>query len=180
MAMVDEFVLLTYVQFEKNGFQNRYQIRGKWVTKPVWQETQYIHFKDYVGLESDKNRPYGGVEGGSLIKINYLWIKAIKDTLGIKTILSYERPLFFKEEKPYKWDATNHLIKILQEKDADVYVTNPEAKDKYLDEGKIKKAGFDIEYCKVPNHLKRHTFEIFEDFGIVGAMKMLPKRKCKV
>ena len=52
-----------------------------------------------------------------------------------------------------------------------------EAKDKYLDEKLFRQYELDIEYCKVPKHLQKATFEIFEEYGIDGAIKQLPMRK---
>ncbi len=156
MAMVDVFVILKNVQFEKNGFQNRYQVNGSWVTKPVKS-----------GIELILNKRY--VDGSRLIDVNMQWIEAIKNTLGIQTRIAYDFHA--------KSVGTERLIEIIKANGGDVYVTNPDAKDKYLDEDLMRANGIDIEYCKVPKHLKIHTFEAFEKWGIEGTINQLPRVK---
>lgn len=156
MAMADRFVILDNVQFEKNGFQNRYKIGEEWITKPVSS-----------GLELLKEKKY--TSGKNLADLNMQWIKAIKDTLEIDTELV----------KP-KWgspiNATERLIMEIRLNRGTTYITNPEAKDKYLNEELMKEKGIEIEYCKIPKHLQKHTFEIFEEYGIEGAIRQLPKK----
>jgi hypothetical protein len=157
MAMADVFVILKEVQFEKNGFQNRCQVKGKWVTKSVQSGTCAISDKKYA-------------DGQSLLLLNIDWIHCIKDTLGIKTRIAFDDDISSNNK-------TDRLIQIVRKYDGDVYITNPEAKNKYLDEDMMWTSGIDIEYCNVPKNLQKHTFEIFEEYGIDGAIKQLPKRK---
>ena len=155
--MVDRFVLLNHVQFEKNGYQNRYSLsNGKWVTKSVKH-----------GLDLIVNKQYA--DGKSLNMINIMWIRVIKETLSIETELIHD----YKSNLP----ATEKLIELVKLFGGDTYVTNSEAKNKYLNEDLMRQSGIDIEYCKVPKHLQKHTFEIFEEYGIDGAIKQLPKVK---
>lgn len=160
MAMADKFVLLDNVQFEKNGFQNRYNIGEKWVTKSVKH-----------GMDLIKNKEY--VSGKNLAQLNNKWIEVIKETLEIETELV----------KP-KWgsecDPTTRLIKEIQLHGGTTYITNPDAKNKYLDEDRMRSEGIEIEYCKVPKHLQIHTFEAFEQFGIDGCIKQLESAKCHI
>lgn len=156
MAMVDKFVILNNVQFEKNGYQNRYNISDRWVTKPVESGTDLIKDKKYVS-------------GRNLSDLNMKWINVIKETLEIDTEIVF--PKWGSED-----NATHRLIMETKLHGGNVYVTNPEAKDKYLKEEMFKEEGIEIEYCVVPRHLKKHTFEIFEEYGIEGAIKQLPKR----
>lgn len=157
MAMVDKFVILNNVQFEKNGFQNRYNIGDKWVTKSV-----------EGGLDTIKAKKY--VSGKNLNDLNMQWIMAIKNTLEIDTEIVF--PKWGSECSP-----TERLIQEVKLNYGSIYITNPEAKDKYLDENLMRSEGIEIEYCNVPRNLKKHTFEIFEEFGIDGAIKQLPKRE---
>lgn len=161
MAMVDLFIILANVQFEKNGYQNRYQLSsGRWITKPVENGNYPIidkHFSD----------------GKSLLSVNMAWILSIKHTLGIKTEIRYD----------YKTELTQtaRLVELIKKYEGSVYITSPEAKDKYLNEDFMRKSGIGIEYCKVPKNLKIHTFEAFEKWGIDGTIKQLPKRQlCEV
>lgn len=156
MAIVDKFLILNNVQFEKNGFQNRYKTNDKWVTKSV---------NNGLGLIKDKTY----TSGQSLNDLNVRWIEIIKDTLEIETELVY--PKWGSECEP-----TERLIRETKLHYCDTYVTNPEAKDKYLNEEMMRIEGIEIEYCQVPKHLQKHTFEIFEIYGIDGAIKQLPRR----
>lgn len=167
MAMVDKFILLNNVQFEKNGFQNRFKYKDKWMTKPVKSGMCRISEKEFT-------------DGNRLLDINLMWIEAIKDTLSIKAELVDD--YIHKLEDMSFDDPTDRLIDLIKWHEGDVYVTNPEAKDKYLNEDKMRDAGIKIEYCVVPRNLRKHTFEIFEEFGIEGAIKQLPKKEipCKV
>ncbi len=157
MAMVDKFVILDNVQFEKNGFQNRYNVGDKWVTKSVASGTCDIRDKKYAS-------------GRSLLDLNMKWINAIKETLEIDAEI-------VKTKYGNSDNATQKLIMEISLNKGSIYVTNPDAKDKYLNESSMKAAGIDIEYCVVPRHLCKSTFEIFAEYGIDGAIKQLPKVK---
>lgn len=159
MAMVDKFVLLDNVQFEKSGFQNRYKINDKWITKSVTQ-----------GMDVLKDKKYAS--GRNLVQLNNKWIEVIKDTLEIETELV--NPKWGSE-----CDPTTRLIMEVRLHGGNIYVTNPDAKDKYLDEDRMRSEGIEIEYCIVPKNLQKHTFEIFEEYGIDGAIKQLPKKETK-
>jgi hypothetical protein len=157
MAMVDTFVILSHVQFEKNGYQNRYMAsNGKWVTKPIKSGTGKILAKEYT-------------DGLNLLDHNMRWILQIKETLGIKANIVYDQDYGLKK--------TENLIANIKHWSGNIYITNPEAKDKYLDEELMTRSGIRIEYCQVPRNLQKHTFDIFAEFGIEGAKKLLPRRK---
>lgn len=158
MDKADVFVLLTQVQFEKNGYQNRYSYQNRWITKPVKRGKELIHDKVYTS-------------GQSLPQVNELWIRAIAKTLDIDTEITYEFPLF--NQKIIWQDPTAHLLKIIREVDGTTYLTNPEAKNKYLDEDLLKKNGIKIQYLKTPKDMQIHTFEAFEKWGIEGTIKQL-------
>ncbi len=164
MAMADKFVLLTSVQFEKNGFQNRFKYKDKWITRPVENKTEIIYHKNYA-------------DGLRLYAHNYEWIKVIKDTLGIKTKIIFDTFIFQNFLSNRYNNKTQRLVDIVKASDGETYITNPEAKDKYLDEKLFADNAIDIEYCKVPKHLNKSIFEMFEEYGIEGTKKQLPKRR---
>lgn len=181
MAMVDVFVLLNQVQFEKNGFQNRFFFNGRWITKPVHKRTEMIFTKNYIELSNkDMNIPelgIGSIDGGSLHNLNKMWIKTIKHTLNITTQLTSDSLTTI-----YPYDPTERIIKIVKDFEGDVYVTNPDAKDKYLNENKVRDAGLEIEYFKVPRNLKKGIFDMLGEYGVEGTIKQLPKKEvlCEV
>ena len=152
--MVDKFVLLTSAQYEKGGYQNRFRHKDKWITKPVKSGISNIYEKQYA-------------DGQSLETLNIKWISVIRDTLGIRT------PLI--KDNCRNESGTDKIISIVKAERGTTYITNPSAKDKYLDEDKICRSGINIEYCKVPKHLHKSTFEILEEYGIEGAIKQLWK-----
>lgn len=154
MALADKFIILSNVTFEKNNYQNRYYLntKEKWITKSVQKQVDLI-----------KNKKYA--DGKKLLDLNMKWIEAIKETLGITTAIEFD---FQMEE-----NKTARLIKLIKYFGGDTYITCPEAKDKYLDEDLMRNSGIEIEYYKTPKHLKKHIFEMFEEYGIDGSIKQL-------
>lgn len=160
MANCDIFVILSYCDFEKNNFQNRYLLNdsGKWVTKSVSKKGKLIVDKEYT-------------DGNYLLPMNMAWINTIKRTLNIKTRIEFDYPTELK--------GTERLIDLVKHFGGDIYVTNPKAKDKYLDEDLMRSSGIELEYCSPPKHLQKHTFEVFQDIGIDGAIKNLKRKNAK-
>lgn len=157
MAKSDKFIILTHVQFEKNGFQNRYRYSdGTWVTKSVSKGLHSIQYKKYA-------------DGNWLVDVNLAWIYLIADLLGLKGKISVEPD----GNRMFKGSATERIASICKHFGATTYLTNETAKDKYLDEDLLKSHGIDIEYLVVPRNLNKHTFEIFHQYGIEGAKKFL-------
>lgn len=175
MSKCDIFILLNHVQFEKSGFQNRYTLsNGKIITKAVESEHRFIQSKNYVEAEKNEVRPYH--DQGSLVRINTMWIRAIAQTLNIKVFASNDD--LFCACRPAKTAGLIDIIKSQAKcKNKDItdfiYVTNPNAKDKYLDEELMKSEGIEIEYCKTPKDMQIHIFEAFEKWGIDGTIKQL-------
>lgn len=156
MASCDIFIILSYVQFEKNNYQNRYLLneKHKWVTKSVTNGTERIIDKEYL-------------DGTHLFSLNMLWINAIRKTLDIKTRVEFDYPT--------ELTRTARLIDLIKHYGGDTYITNPSAKDKYLDEDLMINSGVAIEYCSPPKHLQIHVFEAFENYGIDGTIKQIRK-----
>lgn len=157
--MCDKFVLLSKVQFEKNGYQNRYflQLSKKWVSMPVNHGLEAIYKKKYVN-------------GFDLIDINNRAILLFRDILGIKTELV--------DDIVTNSGGTQRLIDNLNHYGATTYITHSSAKDKYLDEGAIRSAGIGVEYSTHTNE-KLNILEMLESFGIEGTRKQLWKPKIK-
>jgi len=179
MAMVDYFIIMDLVQFEKNGYQNRFRHKGKWITKPVEGKKKPIIEKCYA-------------DGSSLLKVNMAWIYAIKETLGIQAEVTFSRNSSSRNFlKSFLGSPTSRILDLLHdiqdrdrwwrgeklEKRRITYVTNPLSKDKYLDEKYLESFGINIDYCKVPKNLHKSIFEMFEEYGIEGTKKQLPKYK---
>ena len=53
MEQADLFILLGHCQFEKNGFQNRFQLENTWNTFSVKKGKEPIIEKQYINPEHD-------------------------------------------------------------------------------------------------------------------------------
>ena len=53
MQSADKFVFLTYCQYEKNGFQNRFNIGDKWYTMSTKRGLKPINEKIYIEPQRD-------------------------------------------------------------------------------------------------------------------------------
>ena len=53
---VDRFVILVHCQFEKNNFQNRFNLNEKWHTMSVKKGLELINKKLYISPEKDWNK----------------------------------------------------------------------------------------------------------------------------
>ena len=166
--MVDEFILYDDVQYTKNDWRNRNQIKTsqgvKWITIPVrqtglsqliketkvqdkrWRKKHWAtisqtyakakYFKKYKDifekLYLDDDEEY-------LSQINYKFIMAINEILGIKTKIRWS------SEFDYGEGQTEKLLKICQACDADIYINGPAAKD-YFDEELFNKNNIQVEW----------------------------------
>lgn len=163
MSMCDRFIILSKVQFEKNGYQNRYRYStwgpDEWVTMPVISGLERICDKYYVG-------------GQPLAYHNITFISWVKETLGIQAELV--------SDVATDSSGTKRILENLNHYGATCYITHPGAKDKYLDEQMLKAAGIDIEYSN-PQNANMNILEMFEKYGIDGTRKQLwkPKRESK-
>jgi hypothetical protein len=151
IAKADIFVILKEVQFEKNGWQNRCQVFGKYWTNPVINGLQPIKDKVYVNKQK-------------LLEVNMHWIYAIASTLGVEI-----RKIKFDFATEKK--GTERLIELCKFYKADKYLTNPEAIDKYLDAKLMKENGIKIIPFVTKN--KKHVFELFNEIGIEATAKLL-------
>ena len=155
MSQSDIFIILSQVQFEKNGYQNRYFLQGKqkWVSMPVNHGLEPIYQKTYTN-------------GERLLQLNMDYIFWAKRVLGIETRIAQDVVTSAR--------STQRLIDNLNHYGATTYITSPGAKDKYLDEKMIRSAGIDIEYSSHPLS-NLNLLEMFEQYGIEGTRKQLWK-----
>lgn len=151
----DVFVILIHCQYEKNNWQNRCQVNGKYWTKPVQQGSELIKEKQYV-------------DGQGLVPTNIAWIIAIARTLGIDTQK-------IQMDYPTEFKSTERLTDICTHFECDTYLTNPDAKNKYLDTSVFDKSKINIIDHKFSP--KIHIFEAFDKFGVQGTINLLNKEK---
>lgn len=147
----DVFVVMVNCQFEKNGYQNRANIFDNWWTLPVQGGTCQIKDKKFTN-------------GMNLATLNVTFLMWICGVLGIDTKKIH---MDFETEK----NGTDRIIEICKRFNCDEYLSNPEASEKYLDISQMFDEG--IKFVPISTPHKKHIFEMFNDHGIDGTIKLL-------
>lgn len=166
---VDEFILFDDVQYTKNDWRNRNKIKtphgllwltipvattGKFMQKikdvvvqnPIWVEKHWksivqnyskaAYFKTHRDFFQEL---YLQCHERFLSQINYRFLTAICNFLGIKTKISWSMEYELLSEK------TERLVHLCKQAGATRYLTGPSAKA-YLREDMFKSAGIEITY----------------------------------
>jgi hypothetical protein len=166
---VDEFVLFDDVQYTRRDWRNRNRIKtprgSAWLTIPVLTKGKYLdpikditvsdpgwaarHWRTIVAnyAQAPYFRQYSDVlqclylESGDarLSAINYAWIRAICEMLGIRTKLSWSMDYELLNGK------TERLVAICRQAGATTYVSGPSARS-YIDEGQFVAANIELRY----------------------------------
>ena len=166
---VDEFILFDDAQYTRRDWRNRNKIKTPkgliWLTIPVESKGKYIQkIKDTVISDSDWNRRhwesivhryskakcfrdykdlfeklYLGSNEKLLSQINYRFIAAMCEMLGIKTKISWSMDYKLMEGK------TERLIDLCKQTGATEYISGPSAKG-YIDEELFKAEGIKLQY----------------------------------
>jgi hypothetical protein len=153
---VDEFVLFDDVQFTRRDWRNRNRIKTPhgpaWLTIPVNTKGKYLdpikditvsepswgvrHWKTiaanyahapYFSRYADVfDRLYLGCRDSHLSAINYKWIRAVCEILGIRTRLSWSMDYELVDGK------TERLVGICRQAGAKSYISGPSARS-YID-----------------------------------------------
>jgi len=167
--MVDTFVIYDDMQYTRRDWRNRNLIKTpngtKWLTIPVdvkgkfqqqinetqikdtnwskthWQTLKNVyanapHFQTYKTYFEEI---YGNISTTSLSEINYRFLTAINQLLGIKT------ELIFSTELSVTGKKTDRLLNICEQLDADLYLSGPAAKN-YLIEEKFEEKNIQVEW----------------------------------
>lgn len=167
--MVDEFILLDDVQYTRRDWRNRNQIKTAegptWLSIPVKVKGKYFqpikettvsepdwgtkHWKTIVHNYSQARyfkvyrdtfeAIYLDSTETFLSQINYRFIKAICEILGITTTLSWSMDYRLIEGK------TERLVDLCRQAQASEYISGPSAKG-YLDEGLFCQAQMRVSY----------------------------------
>lgn len=156
MALCDKFVILRYVQYEKNGFINRFNHKGEWYTMPIKGGLELIADKEYVN-------------GVSVVEMNMFLIWGFAAMFGIDR----NKIVFDGSDMP---TGTDRLIALCKKHGCDEYLTNPDAERKYLDVKKMEEAGIKVIPFEPSNDYKVSLFEALEKWGIEGTAKMVNKK----
>ena len=164
VAAVDVFVVLSDCQFEKNGYQNRFWLGGKWHTMSVNKGLESIRNKVYPFWMKDWNRICGQLSqysdillkfkddiGPTLLDTNIRIINRLARMLVIDTPIHLDRPTGAT--------STERLIRLCQMHNCDTYLSGVSGR-KYLDIEAFKRASIEILFQKEEAMNKRSVLEV--------------------
>jgi hypothetical protein len=182
----DEFIFFDDTQYTRRDWRNRNRVKSRdgllWLSIPVQTKGQYLsaikdilvvdtrwadshwktiaasyaratHFNRYRDLFAAL---YAGVNERSLSEVNYRFIRAICELLGISTRLSRSSDYQLIEGK------TERIVSLCRQAGATRYLSGPSARD-YLDAGAFASAGIELafaDYSRYPEYPQLHgSFE---------------------
>lgn len=161
MEQADLFILLGNCQFEKNGFQNRFQMQGMWNTLSVKKGTQFITEKQYANPEFEwtkiKKRLFRHKDildemdcfiSSDLYHTNQCIIKYLRNQLKIDTPIVPDFPTDLK--------SSERLLMLCKHYGATTYLAGQGGRN-YLDESLFNKEGIEVIYQENLN--KKHTLD---------------------
>ena len=166
------FVFLTHCQFEKNGYQNRFDINKKWYTMSSKRGLIPINEKCYINpienwkkiktnlkrnekISHDLLSEFDNCFSASLCNTNIKIIKKIKNFLNIETSFMIDEKTFLKGD--------NRLIDICSKVEGcNQYLSGIGGK-KYLDESKFKEENINIVYQKESDMIKKPILEYLSE-----------------
>ena len=144
----DKFIALTSAQWEKGGYQNRFQLNGKWHTMSVNKGLDSIQKKTYVSPQKDWNKIKKNLPqyiniledleqyiGDSLMNVNMLIIGNLSMRLDIRTA--------FYSDFGITGTGTERLVNICKEHGATKYLSGVSGKN-YMDLSLFDKAGIEV------------------------------------
>ena len=159
---VDIFVILKECQFEKNGYQNRFNFNDKWYTMSVKKGLEPIRDKVYIDPKNSWDKIKNSLPeyksilnecdkciSESLLETNYCIIDKFCNMLDIDTLLEIDYPTHLK--------STNRLVDICVQYGATEYLSGTGGKD-YLDVKLFNDNGIKVLFQE--NMDRRHTLEL--------------------
>lgn len=163
MEQADVFVILENVQYEKGGYQNRFQLDG-WRTMrthsgllPIVEKRYVSPFADWVTTKTSLPK-YQELMGEFddcvthyLSKTNSCIITKAAQKLGIKTKITYDYKTNLK--------GTARLVDLCQKHGATKYLSGISGK-KYLDLLQFKRAGIEVEFQDESTMIKKPLLEV--------------------
>lgn len=150
MEDVDLFVIMTNCQFEKNNYQNRFNLNGEWFTMSVNKGLEPIKNKRYVNYLNDWNWIKQKIERfipyptmcyfdycikENLANTNIMIIKRLATILDIPTKIVYDYDTDLK--------GTDRLVDICKHYGATQYLSGISGKN-YLELKKFNDAGIEV------------------------------------
>lgn len=151
MKDVDMFVILTECQFEKGGFQNRFNINDKWFTMSVSSGHQSsILDKKYLNPEKDWKDIYSRLKKYRKILDRFTqFVDPSLSKMNTRIILEISKILFGKVnvvlDYPTTLTSTDRLVDICNHFKATTYLAGSSGAN-YMDLEKFKQAGVTVEF----------------------------------
>lgn len=155
IAMCDIFVVMIHCQFEKGGFQNRFNMNGKWHTMSVNSGLEPISAKKYVSPSSDWEKikskvgkdlsELDGYMSNSLWNTNYSIINHVAKKIGIKTRIELDYPT--------ELTGTDRLLDICLKYGANRYIAGSSG-TRYMDIDKFESKGVMVEVQSIKDEDK--------------------------
>ena len=160
---VDIFVMLGQCQFEKNGYQNRFNIGSKWFTMSVNKGLDPIYSKEYIHYREDWERitkvfpimdRFDHCCTKNLYVTNAAIIQSACVLLGIDNIIE---PDFVTEST-----GTERLVEICKRYHCNEYLSGISGKN-YLNEQLFLDAGISISYQDESAMIKKPLVEVLNE-----------------
>ena len=162
----DKFVFLTYCQYEKNGFQNRFNIADKWHTMSTKKGRSPINEKIYTQPQIDwekikRSLPQYSTSldrlglhvSNSLCSTNIGIIQEIINLLEIKIKIGTDWPTDLK--------GTERLVDICEKHGATEYISGLSGAQ-YLELEKFEEAGIKVTFQDESSMIRKPILEILE------------------
>jgi hypothetical protein len=162
IQQADVFVLLGHCQFEKNGYQNRFQYDNRWNTMSVEKGLVSIKEKHYINPKKDWNKikaclskhinylsELDGYISDNLYLTNKLIIQHLMKRLNINTLMV--------EDYPTDLRSSERLLDLCKHYNATTYLAGQGGLT-YLDIDLFKQNGIDVIFQE--NLTKTHTLDL--------------------
>lgn len=169
MRESDIFVILKEPQFEKNNYQNRFNLGDKWHTMSVNRGLEPIKDKKYLAPAADWNKIKCNLEkyrenyidllqefdecfvSDKLYLVNSAIINKIREKLNIKTQLVFDHPT--------NLTSTDRLIDLCKKWGADTYLSGISGPN-YMDMDKFKGNGIKVIIQDEATMIKKPVLEV--------------------
>lgn len=165
MEQSDIFVIMSHCQFEKNNFQNRFNLDGRWHTMSVNKGLDPINTKSYINPLGDWDRikinlpeysdilyKFDDCISDSLSETNINIILKIKELLNIKTKIEFDYPTDLR--------STERLVDICKKYNGDCYLSGISGKN-YLNLDKFN--GMKVIYQDKEKMVKKPILKILKE-----------------
>ncbi len=163
----DKFIILGHCQFEKNNFQNRFNLEGKWYTLSVLKgndpivDKEYANpFKDWEAIKrklpqyENTLKDFDDCISYSVYYTNSAILIRIAEKLKLK------KPIWVDYESDLT--GTDRLVDICKNNGATKYYSGPSGK-KYLELEKFEKENIEVIFQNPEKTVKKPILEVLEN-----------------